>query len=120
MHFGTGGGDLPQLAERQRIDGHLRGIGTRPDAGAETLEEVFPLRIAAVHGSAVRHRELQREEVRKGFAHGAAMQARQITDQSRADAVRVLMHDHFGVIGARPCTHGLPGHPDSWMSRDTY
>ena len=91
------GNHIPQPRIGQGIDVHICGIRPGADACAGRLREILPDGIRSIHRRAFGQRIFQAKEVAPSFAHGAALRAAQLADQTAAHAVRVLMHDNAGI-----------------------
>ena len=89
--------DPAEIGKGDWVHVHPSRVGSRADSCTDSLEEVVAGGVNAVDRRAFRESELQAKEVAPGLAHRAAVMARKVRYQTKADTVRVLMNHHFTV-----------------------
>src|SRR5688572_30738504 len=99
MNFGPEVRDVADIGERQRIDRHIRRVGSSSYAGTPRTDPVLSDGVDAVKWSSGRNSEFKPEEVAPGLAHGRRLKAAvAVGKQTEADTMRVLMNDDVGCV----------------------
>src|SRR5262249_29238297 len=101
MDFRPGEDDVAKVRVRERVDTGVRGVRTRANPRAPSLNEVLSRGIASINGAAFRRREVNSEKIAPCFTHCSRLKtAVTVRKQAQANAVSVFVDHDITGIGA--------------------